>query len=64
MVKFTIIMNDVIDNLQEKCFAMLGTINVLKHAEAQTDELTVKFNKDLTELMQAGSQFFTKPPEK
>tara|TARA_R110002153_G_scaffold74685_1_gene193845 strand:- start:110 stop:283 length:174 start_codon:yes stop_codon:yes gene_type:complete len=57
-------MNDIIDNLQERCFAMLGTINVLKHAEAQTEELNVKFNKDLTELMQAGSQFFAQPPEK
>jgi len=57
-------MNDIIDNLQERCFAMLGTINVLKHAESQTDELTAKFNKDLTELMQAGSQFFAQPPEK
>ena len=57
-------MNDVIDNLQEKCFAMLGTINVLKRAETQTDELTAKFNTELTELMQAGSQFFAPPPEK
>ena len=43
---------------------MLGAINVLKHAEAQTEELNVKFNKDLTELMQAGSHFFAQPPEK
>ena len=57
-------MKDPIDNLQEKCFAMLGTISVLHHAESQTDELTAKFNKDLTELMQAGSQFFAPPPEK
>ena len=57
-------MNDVIDNLQEKCFAMLGTISLLHHADAQTDELTDKFNKDLTELMKAGSQFFAQPPEK
>ena len=57
-------MKDPIDNLQEKCFAMLGTISVLHHAEAQTDELTDKFNKDLTKLMQAGSQFFAPPPEK
>ena len=57
-------MNDIIDNLQERCFAMLGTINVLKHAEAQTEELNVKFNKDLTVLMQAGSHFFAQPPEK
>jgi len=57
-------MNDIIDNLQEKCFAMLASINVLKHAEAQTEELNVKFNKDLTELMQAGSKFFAQPPEK
>ena len=57
-------MIDVIDNLQEKCFAMLGAINALKHAEAQTEELNVKFNKDLTELMQAGSHFFAQPPEK
>ena len=56
-------MNDIIDNLQEKCFAMLGTINVLKHAEAQTDELTAKFNTDLTELMKSGSPFFAPPPE-
>lgn len=57
-------MNDIIDNLQERCFAMLGTISVLKHTEAQTEELNVKFNKDLAELMQAGSQFFAQPPEK
>ena len=57
-------MKDPIDNLQEKCFAMLGTISLLHHAEAQTEELNVKFNKDLTELMQAGSQFFAQPPEK
>jgi len=64
VVEFTIIMKDPVDNLQEKCFAMLGTISVLHHAESQTDELTSKFNKDLTELMQAGSQFFAPPPEK
>tara|TARA_B100001093_G_scaffold92143_1_gene84232 strand:- start:176 stop:352 length:177 start_codon:yes stop_codon:yes gene_type:complete len=57
-------MKDPIENLQERCFAMLGTINVLNHAESQTDELTAKFNKDLTELMKAGSQFFAPPPEK
>jgi hypothetical protein len=55
-------MNDIIDNLQEKCFAMLGTINVLKQSEAQTDELTNKFNTDVTELMQAISPFFTQQP--
>ena len=64
VAKFTIIMKDLIDNLQEKCFAMLGTISVLHHAESQTDELTAKFNKDLTELMEVGSQFFRPPPEK
>jgi hypothetical protein len=52
-------MNNVIDNLQEKCFAMLGTINVLKESDEKTDELTAKFNKDITELMQAVSPFFT-----
>ena len=57
-------MKDPIDNLQEKCFAMLGTINVLNRVEYPTDDLTAKFNKDLTELMQAGSQFFGPPPEK
>ena len=57
-------MNDIIDNLQEKCFAMLGTINVLKNAEAQTDELTTRFNTDLTELMKSGQPFFAPPPEK
>jgi hypothetical protein len=57
-------MNNVIDNLQEKCFAMLGTINVLKESDEKTDELTAKFNKDITELMQAVSPFFTqKPPQ-
>lgn len=55
-------MNDIIDNLQEKCFAMLGTINVLKQSDAQTDELTNKFNMDVTELMQAVSPFFTQQP--
>ena len=57
-------MNDIIDNLQEKCFAMLGTINILKNAEAQTDELATRFNTDLTELMKSGSPFFAPPPEK
>ena len=57
-------MNDIIDNLQEKCFAMLGTINILKNAEAQTDELTTRFNTDLTELMKSGQPFFAPPPEK
>ena len=41
---------------------MLGTINVLKQSEAQTDELTNKFNTDVTELMQAVSPFFTQQP--
>lgn len=57
-------MNDIIDNLQERCFAMLGTINILKHAEAQSDELTAKFNKDLTELMKSVQPFFSAPSEK
>jgi hypothetical protein len=57
-------MNDIIDDLQEKCFAMLGTINVLKQSEAQTDELTAKFNTDVTELMKVVSPFFTPPPQK
>jgi hypothetical protein len=57
-------MNDVIDKLQEKCFAMLGTINILKQAEGQTEELTNRFNTDLTELMKSGSPFFSPPPEK
>ena len=57
-------MNDVIDNLQKACFAMLGTINILKQAEEQTEELTNKFNTDLTELMKSGSPFFAPPPEK
>jgi hypothetical protein len=38
---------------------MLGTINVLKESDEKTDELTAKFNKDITELMQAVSPFFT-----
>jgi hypothetical protein len=43
---------------------MLGTINVLKESDEKTDELTAKFNKDITELMQAVSPFFTqKPPQ-
>ena len=57
-------MNDVIDKLQEKCFAMIGTINILKQAEGQTEELTNRFNTDLTELMKSGSPFFSPPPEK
>ena len=57
-------MNDVIDNLQKKCFAMLGTINILKYSEAQTDELTARFNTDLTELMKSASPFFAQPPAK
>ena len=57
-------MNDVIDKLQEKCFAMLGTINILKQAEEQTEELTNRFNTDLTELMKSGSPFFAPPTEK
>ena len=54
---------DMIDNLQEKCFSMLGTINDLKQSEAQNDEITNRFNKDVTELMQAVSTFFVKPSE-
>ena len=57
-------MNDIIDKLQERCFAMLGSINILNKAEAQTDELTAKFNKYLTELMRAVQPFFAPPPEK
>ena len=57
-------MNHIIDDLQEKCFAMLGTINVLKQSEAQTDELTARFNTDVTELMKVVSPFFNQPPQK
>jgi threonine aldolase len=56
-------MNDIIDNLQEKCFSMLGSINDLKQSETQNDELTNRFNNDVTELMQAVSIFFVKPSE-
>ena len=54
---------DIIDNLQEKCFSMLGTINDLKQSETQNNEITNRFNKDVTELMQAVSAFFVKPSE-
>jgi len=57
-------MSDIIDNLQEKCFAMLGTINELKQSSEQSEELTSRFNTDITELMQVVSPFFAQPPEK
>ena len=56
-------MEEKIDELQEKCFALLGTINAIKTGEIvlYNDPHIFRFNKDLNEMMQAGSAFFSAP---
>jgi|ETNmetMinimDraft_24_1059892.scaffolds.fasta_scaffold346011_2 hypothetical protein len=54
-------MEEKLDELQEKCFALLGTLNAIKNQEISlvNDEAGVyRFNKDLHGLMSAGSVFF------
>ena len=48
-------MDKKIDELQEKCFALLGTLNAIKTGEIvlDNDPHVFRFNKDLNEMMQA-----------
>ncbi len=56
-------MEEKIDKLQEKCFALLGTLNAIKNGEIilDNDPHISRFNKDLNEMMQAGAVFFSAP---
>ena len=56
-------MEEKIDKLQEKCFALLVTLNAIKNGEIilDNDPHISRFNKDLNEMMQAGSVFFSAP---
>lgn len=53
-------MEDYIDNLQEKCFALLGTINDIKTGDILLSEQSGvnRFNTDLHEMMKSLSIFF------
>lgn len=56
-------MDKKIDELQEKCFALLGTLNAIKNGEIilDNDPHVFRFNKDLNEMMRAGAAFFSAP---
>jgi bacterioferritin (cytochrome b1) len=54
-------MEEKIDKLQEKCFALLGTLNAIKTGEVVLDneEHISRLNTDLRDMMEAGAAFFS-----
>jgi hypothetical protein len=58
-------MEEQIDNLQQKCFALLGTINGIKTNDVSLSEPNGvnQFNTDMNEMMKAMSAFFSGPVE-
>ena len=53
-------MEEQIDNLQQRCFALLGTINAIKTNDISLSEPdgVKQFNSDMNEMMKAMSAFF------
>ena len=56
-------MEEQIDNLQQRCFALLGTINAIKTNDISLSEPdgVKQFNSDMNEMMKAMSAFFAQP---
>jgi len=58
-------MEEKIDQLQEKCFAMLGTINKVKTGEInlEDDKGVHTFSTDAKSLLESTAIFFGGPPK-
>ena len=56
-------MEEQIDNLQQRCFALLGTINAIKTNDISLSEPdgVKQFNSDMNEMMKVMSTFFVQP---